>query len=65
MEEASDELDVGVLVNNMGVMYSNVMFFDEVEEKVWMKMVRVNVEGTTKVTMCSAWDVGKKKWSNR
>ncbi|XP_014508292.1 very-long-chain 3-oxoacyl-CoA reductase-like protein At1g24470 isoform X1 [Vigna radiata var. radiata] len=52
VEKASEGLDVGLLVNNVGVTYPKAMFFDEVEESVWMKIVRVNVEGTTKVTKC-------------
>ncbi|GAB2220430.1 hypothetical protein Droror1_Dr00008080 [Drosera rotundifolia] len=43
-------LDVGVLVNNVGISYPTAMYFDEVDEEVWMRVVRVNVEGTTKVT---------------
>ncbi|KAK7369285.1 hypothetical protein VNO80_11321 [Phaseolus coccineus] len=52
VEEASEGLDVGVLVNNVGMTYPHAMFFDEVEESVWRKIIRVNVDGTTKVTKC-------------
>ncbi|CAJ1938235.1 unnamed protein product [Sphenostylis stenocarpa] len=52
LEEAIEGLDVGVLVNNVGITYPSAMFFDEVEESVWRKIVRVNVEGTTRVTKC-------------
>ncbi|MED6119337.1 Very-long-chain 3-oxoacyl-CoA reductase-like protein [Stylosanthes scabra] len=47
---ATQELDVGILINNVGITYPGAMFFDKVEEKVWRKIVRVNVEGTTRVT---------------
>ncbi|KVH88927.1 very-long-chain 3-oxoacyl-CoA reductase 1-like [Cynara cardunculus var. scolymus] len=43
-------LDVGVLVNNVGVTYPMAMYFHEVEEEVWMKVMKVNVEGTSFVT---------------
>ena len=47
---ATHDLDLGILINNVGVTYPGAMFFHEVEEKVWMNVVRVNVEGTTRVT---------------
>ncbi|KHN29003.1 Inactive hydroxysteroid dehydrogenase-like protein 1 [Glycine soja] len=50
VEEASEGLDVGVLINNVGITYPRAMFFHEVEEKVWRNIVRVNIEGTTRVT---------------
>ncbi|OMO81515.1 Short-chain dehydrogenase/reductase SDR [Corchorus olitorius] len=50
IEEAINEAEVGVLINNVGVTYPRAMFFDEVDEKVWMEIVKVNLEGTTWVT---------------
>ncbi|XP_052205756.1 very-long-chain 3-oxoacyl-CoA reductase-like protein At1g24470 [Diospyros lotus] len=50
VEGAVEGLDVGVLVNNVGVTYPAARFFHEVEEEVWMKVVRVNLEATTRVT---------------
>lgn len=50
IEAVAGELEVGVLVNNVGVTYPGAMFFDEVEEEVWGNIVRVNIEGTTRVT---------------
>ncbi|PSS26922.1 Very-long-chain 3-oxoacyl-CoA reductase-like protein [Actinidia chinensis var. chinensis] len=47
---AVEGVEVGVLVNNVGVTYPAAMFFDEVEEEVWRRVVRVNLEGTTRVT---------------
>ncbi|KAK2999516.1 hypothetical protein RJ639_023282 [Escallonia herrerae] len=46
----TEGLDVGVLINNVGVTYAAARFFHEVEDEVWMKVVRVNLEGTTLVT---------------
>ncbi|RDX58538.1 Very-long-chain 3-oxoacyl-CoA reductase-like protein, partial [Mucuna pruriens] len=50
VEEAIEGLDVGVLINNVGITYPRATFFHEVEEEVWRNIVRVNVEGTTRVT---------------
>ncbi|XP_022957233.1 very-long-chain 3-oxoacyl-CoA reductase-like protein At1g24470 [Cucurbita moschata] len=44
------DLDVGVLINNVGITYPNASFFHEVDEKVWMNVLKVNVKGTTWVT---------------
>ncbi|MFS7903499.1 putative very-long-chain 3-oxoacyl-CoA reductase [Helianthus anomalus] len=45
-----ENLDVGVLVNNVGVTYPVARYFHEVEQDVWMKVMKVNVEGTSLVT---------------
>lgn len=50
IEMAIDGLEVGVLINNVGITYPKAMFFHEVDEKEWMDIVRVNLEGTTRVT---------------
>lgn len=50
VEEAIEGLDVGVLINNAGVTYPVARYFHEVDEKVWMNIVKVNLEGTTRVT---------------
>ncbi|KAJ8773545.1 hypothetical protein K2173_005791 [Erythroxylum novogranatense] len=50
MEETIEGLDVGVLINNVGVSYPYARFFHEVEEELLKNLVKVNVEGTTKVT---------------
>ncbi|CAH9122636.1 unnamed protein product [Cuscuta epithymum] len=50
IREAIEGLDVGVLVNNMGVCYPYPKYFHEVDEKVVGDVLKVNVEGTTKVT---------------
>ncbi|XP_060215707.1 very-long-chain 3-oxoacyl-CoA reductase-like protein At1g24470 [Lycium barbarum] len=44
-------LDIGVLINNVGVTYRRAMFFHEVDENIWKNLVKVNLEGTTLVTM--------------
>ncbi|KAF5746516.1 very-long-chain 3-oxoacyl-CoA reductase-like protein [Tripterygium wilfordii] len=49
IEEAVKGVDVGVLINNVGITYPKANYFDELEEKVWKDIVRVNLEGTTGV----------------
>ncbi|MCL7041752.1 hypothetical protein MKW94_027488 [Papaver nudicaule] len=51
IEEAIDGLDVGVLINNVGISYPSAKFFHEVDEEIWMNLIRVNIQGTTRVTM--------------
>lgn len=48
--EAIEGLDVGVLINNVGVSYPYGRFFHEVDEELLNNLIKVNVEGTTKVT---------------
>uniref|UniRef100_A0A453P0C9 Uncharacterized protein n=1 Tax=Aegilops tauschii subsp. strangulata TaxID=200361 RepID=A0A453P0C9_AEGTS len=43
-------LDVGVLVNNAGVSYPYARYFHEVDEELMRSLIRVNVEGVTRVT---------------
>ncbi|CAH9088191.1 unnamed protein product [Cuscuta epithymum] len=50
IREAIEGLDVGVLINNVGVSYPYARFFHEVDEKLLADLIKVNVEGTTKVT---------------
>ncbi|KAL3501075.1 hypothetical protein ACH5RR_035524 [Cinchona calisaya] len=50
MGEAIEELDVGILVNNVGVSYPYARFFHEVDDELLNNLIKVNVEGTTKVT---------------
>lgn len=49
-EKAIKGLDIGILINNVGVTYPAARFFHEVEKEVWMNVVRVNLVGTTLVT---------------
>ncbi|XP_057766999.1 very-long-chain 3-oxoacyl-CoA reductase 1-like [Salvia miltiorrhiza] len=50
IKEAIEGLDVGLLINNVGVSYPYARFFHEVDEKLLNDLIRVNVLGTTKVT---------------
>jgi 17beta-estradiol 17-dehydrogenase / very-long-chain 3-oxoacyl-CoA reductase len=50
IEILARDLDLGILINNVGITYPKAMFFDEVKEETWMKIVRVNIESTTRMT---------------
>lgn len=50
IKEAVKGLDVGLLINNVGVSYPYARYFHEVDEKLLSDLIKVNVEGTTKVT---------------
>ncbi|XP_031117105.1 very-long-chain 3-oxoacyl-CoA reductase 1-like [Ipomoea triloba] len=50
IREAIEGIDVGVLINNVGVSYPYARFFHEVDDKLLADLIKVNVEGTTKVT---------------
>lgn len=50
IREAIEGLDVGVLINNVGLSYPYARYFHEVDDKLLVDLIKVNVEGTTKVT---------------
>ncbi|XP_045824613.1 very-long-chain 3-oxoacyl-CoA reductase-like protein At1g24470 [Trifolium pratense] len=50
IEILARDLDLGILINNVGISYPKAMFFHEVKEETWMKIVRVNIESTTRIT---------------
>ncbi|KAF9624121.1 hypothetical protein IFM89_008059 [Coptis chinensis] len=61
IEEMVQEIDVGVLVNNVGVTYPKAAYFHEVHEEVLLNLLKVNVEGTTKVTRAVIGEMLKRK----
>ncbi|XP_047313990.1 very-long-chain 3-oxoacyl-CoA reductase 1 [Impatiens glandulifera] len=48
--EAIEGLDVGILVNVAGVGYPNAKYFHDVDDSLISDLIKVNVEGTTKIT---------------
>lgn len=46
MKREIEGLDIGVLINNVGVTYPGAMFFHEVDENIWKNIVKVNLKGT-------------------
>ncbi|KAJ8451570.1 hypothetical protein Cgig2_018204 [Carnegiea gigantea] len=61
IREAIEGLDVGVLINNVGVSYPYARYFHEVDEQLLKNLIKVNVEGTTKVTQAVLHDMIKRK----
>ncbi|XP_028796470.1 very-long-chain 3-oxoacyl-CoA reductase 1-like [Neltuma alba] len=51
IREAIEGLDVGVLINNVGLSYPYARYLHEVDDELLRNMIKVNVEGTTKVTL--------------
>lgn len=50
IEDVVQGLDIGVVINNVGITYPCAMYFHEVDDGCWRKIVRVNVGGICGVT---------------
>ncbi|XP_010556186.1 PREDICTED: very-long-chain 3-oxoacyl-CoA reductase 1-like [Tarenaya hassleriana] len=50
IKETIEGLDVGILINNAGISYPYARYFHEVDEELLRNLIKVNIEGTTKVT---------------
>ena len=50
IKEKIKGLDVGILVNNAGVSYPYARYFHEVDDELLRNLIKVNVEGVTRVT---------------
>ncbi|KAJ4959882.1 hypothetical protein NE237_019792 [Protea cynaroides] len=50
IQEAIKGLDVGILINNVGISYPYARFFHEVDEELMKNLIQINIEGTSKVT---------------
>ncbi|KAJ7945488.1 very-long-chain 3-oxoacyl-CoA reductase 1 [Quillaja saponaria] len=61
IREAIEGLDVGILINNVGVSYPYARFFHEVDDEMLKSLIKVNVEGTTKVTQAVLHGMLKRK----
>ncbi|KAJ0242905.1 Very-long-chain 3-oxoacyl-CoA reductase 1 [Hirschfeldia incana] len=61
IKEAIEGLEVGVLINNAGVSYPYAKYFHEVDEELLGNLIKINVEGTTKVTKAVLGNMLKRK----
>lgn len=50
IREAIEGLEIGILINNVGISYPYAKFFHEVDDELLKNLIQINVEGTTKVT---------------
>ncbi|XP_059633607.1 very-long-chain 3-oxoacyl-CoA reductase 1-like [Cornus florida] len=50
IQEGIEGLDLGILINNVGLAYPYARFFHEVDLEMIESVIRVNIEGTTWVT---------------
>ncbi|KAL5552710.1 hypothetical protein UlMin_040111 [Ulmus minor] len=50
LRETIEGLEVGILINNVGISYPYARFFHEVDEELLKNLIKVNVEGTSKAT---------------
>ncbi|KAK7387554.1 hypothetical protein VNO78_28441 [Psophocarpus tetragonolobus] len=61
ISEAIQGLDLGVLINNVGVSYPYARFFHELDDNLLNNLIKVNVVGTTKVTQAVLSGMLKRK----
>nr|XP_043606065.1 very-long-chain 3-oxoacyl-CoA reductase 1-like [Erigeron canadensis] len=61
ISDVIEGLDVGVLINNVGSVYPYPRFFHEVDDELLKNLIRINVEGTTKVTQLVLHGMLKRK----
>jgi len=52
LREAIAPLDVGILVNNVGLSYDHAEFFDAIDDTLIDDLVQVNIQATNKVCFC-------------
>ncbi|XP_010478014.1 PREDICTED: very-long-chain 3-oxoacyl-CoA reductase-like protein At1g24470 [Camelina sativa] len=50
IEEGIKGVEVGILINNVGITYPRAMFFHETDQLTWTKILKVNLEATTWLT---------------
>eukprot|EP00262_Sarcandra_glabra_P010137 TRINITY_DN25059_c0_g1_i1.p1 TRINITY_DN25059_c0_g1~~TRINITY_DN25059_c0_g1_i1.p1 ORF type:complete len:321 (-),score=33.77 TRINITY_DN25059_c0_g1_i1:233-1195(-) len=61
IRKSIEGLDVGILINNVGLSYPYARFFHEVDGELLDNLIKVNVEGTTKVTQVVLEGMVKRK----
>lgn len=50
IKETIEGLEIGILINNAGISYPFAKYFHEVDDELLNNLIKINVEGTTKVT---------------
>ncbi|XP_071694083.1 very-long-chain 3-oxoacyl-CoA reductase 1-like [Rutidosis leptorrhynchoides] len=61
ISDLTEELDVGILVNNAGVSYPYARYFHEVDNELLNNLIKVNVEAISKVTQAVLSGMLKRK----
>jgi len=61
VRDAIRGLDIGILVNNVGASYDHAEYFHLVEAKKIDDLIRINIEGTTKMTYLVLPDMVERK----
>ncbi|KAH0919689.1 hypothetical protein HID58_027349 [Brassica napus] len=61
IKETIEGLEVGILINNAGMSYPYAKYFHEVDEELLGNLLKINVEGTTKVTQAVLGNMLKRK----
>ena len=52
LAEVIGALDVGVLVNNVGLSYPHAEFYDKIDDQLAADIVAINITATNKVGLC-------------
>eukprot|EP00245_Coleochaete_scutata_P007575 TRINITY_DN23034_c0_g1_i1.p1 TRINITY_DN23034_c0_g1~~TRINITY_DN23034_c0_g1_i1.p1 ORF type:complete len:330 (+),score=54.70 TRINITY_DN23034_c0_g1_i1:69-1058(+) len=50
IEDAISDLDVGILINNVGLSYNHAQFFHELDAQLMLDLIKVNIIATTRIT---------------
>ena len=49
LQEELKDLDIGVLINNVGVSYDHADYFDQIDDKLIDDLININIQATNKV----------------
>jgi 17beta-estradiol 17-dehydrogenase / very-long-chain 3-oxoacyl-CoA reductase len=61
VDEAINDLNVGILINNVGVCYPYVKFFHKDDSQLIKNLIAVNVENTTRIIQTVLLGILKRK----
>ena len=59
IKEALAPLDVGILVNNVGLSYDHAEYFENVDSQLIDDLISINIQATNKASssFCQAWNL--------